>query len=173
MAQWYPRLKRALSQSSWVIFLTSQYCATARHLSWCCGRCTMTFWGLSVTDGTMQAAFSDCTAVNFPNISAISACGWTNRSQEDDSGDEPSDQRLECICLLEYTNNPVLNHVVPAYQTHQGSAAGTLETHIYDFSWRLCFLCLPVCCTDWWCKNQSPYFFSLLIIQYCNIFNIK
>ncbi len=23
------------------------------------------------------------------------------------------------------------------------------------------FLILPVCCTDWWCKNQSPYFFPL------------
>lgn len=87
---------------------------------------------------------------------------------------QSSDQRLECICLLEYTNNPVLNHVVPAYQTHQGSAAGTLETHMYMtlVGAFVFYFCLYAVQTDD-AKINSHIFFFLLIIQYCNIFNIK
>lgn len=145
------------------------------NMSWCCGHCTKTLRGLSAADGTMQAAvlFSDRAAVNFPNISAASACtrGWTDVPLGDDSGEASpkvsglSDPRLECICWLEYNNtHPVLNHVVPPCCTRQRSAAGALKTPHVQVKWDTVavfvpFFILPVCCTDGGCKNQTPYFF--------------
>lgn len=143
--------------------------------------------------------FYDCTAVNLLNISAVSVCkhtvGVTDPNRATLAKQPPHDppqtsrlslsgQRLECICVLEHINHPVLNHVVPSCQTHQHAAAGTfnpppmctspdLNTAVALFLFYFIFLfCLYAVQTDD-AKINPHIFFLLLIIQYCNIFNIK
>lgn len=125
----YLRLRRATPQSSW--FLTSEYCAkTFVLVSWTLH--STTFWGLSAEDGTTQAAaifFFSQSSKHICCVCLRTRLDWQilNRMTLAETSPQMSclslsGQRLECIRIP-----PSLNHVVPSCQTHQHSAAGTLN----------------------------------------------
>lgn len=93
-------------------------------------------------------------------------CG---RSHNHISGSEPLDVNV-CTCW-EDAIMAAPGQRVPSYHPRQRSAAGTLNITHVPITVAVLFFIDPVCCTDC-CKYQTLYF-SLLIIQYCNIFNIK
>lgn len=166
---------------------TSQ-CATTRHLSWCCGHCTKTLWGLSAADGAMQAAVLSSRQFS-EHICCI--CLHTRldrptlRGQLRGRGASPkvcclSDLRLECICWLENNNNNhvVLNHVVPSCRTRSVLLREPWKPHmckLNEIQLLFLFRFFYFACMLYRLRMQksNPLFFPLLIIQYCNIFNIK
>lgn len=148
-------------------------------------------WGLPAQDGTMQAAVisvivQPSTFQTYLLYLLAHAVGPTDPNR---ATTRPRRwavclclaRDFECIRVLEPTSRPVLHHVVPSCQTHQHSDAGTFENpplervQIEILQLLSVFLFFNFACVLYRLMMQKsiPIFFSLLIIQYCNIFNIK
>lgn len=147
-----------------------------------------TLWGLSAADGTMQAAvlFSDCAAVNFP-ISAVSACthGWTDVPLGDNSGEaSPKVSRLSDLTWMYLLTGvqqqaPSSQPCGPILLHTSAFCCGSLEKphmcKLNEIQLLFFFRFFYFACMLYRLRMQksNPLFFPLLIIQYCNIFNIK
>lgn len=145
--------------------LTRQYCVRWRSLLWCPGLCTAQPLERSLLRiGAMQAAGTS------PSVDSAGTHSWTDQSKRGTAPNLSNELctpclagNFECICALEQADYFGL---LLSGQTHRPSTPGTLQLFF------LLSLFLLVCCTDYWWKI-SPIIFFLLIIKYCNIFNIK
>lgn len=109
----------------------------------CQRHCTAAAWGLSSVD-------------DLTNISAVRACVRIR------AGD---------VNVRAWWENAIIAVLGHTYHHVSALLRKLWISHMYQYSCSFLFFNDPVCCTDC-CKYQTLYF-SLLIIQYCNIFNIK
>lgn len=80
-------------------------------------------------------------------------------------------RRRECTCLMGERHHRAPRPRSPILPPTSALCCGNLDYPTCTNTVAVLFFIDPVCCTDC-CKYQTLYF-SLLIIQYCNIFNIK
>lgn len=158
-------LRRASSLELLSNVLTRQYCVRW-SLFWCPGLCTAQPLERSLLRiWAMQAAG---TSPSEPSMDSAGARSWTNQSKQG-TVSNPSNELWtlrvwpETLNVFAYSSRPTTSVCFrPARLTGPQP-----QEHYFFLS-----LFLFVCCTDYWWKNQPNYFF-LLIIKYCNIFNIK
>lgn len=167
----YPRLRSNIFNI--IIVYYSETFVLASRTS-----CCATLWGLSAEDGTLQAAVISVivqlsifqTYLLYPPAHTV----WLTDPQQDDSGKtsptgEPSVSVWPETWMYSCTGAhqpPSLNQCGPILPDTSALCCRNLEdptctsSNLNTVVAVFFFLILPVCCTDWWCKNQSPYFFS-------------
>lgn len=143
--------------SSWFAFYRS-------FLLWPSFNC----WSLSGDLWITKAAASvpsrcqrRCTAAAW----GLCVCGQSHKHISDQS------LRRECMYVMGERHHRGPRPAGPIVPPTSALRCGNPEDHTCTNTVALLFFIDPGCCTDC-CKYQTLYF-SLLIIQYCNIFNIK